>query len=223
MMKSLSENKRPFSVMPMRAFGDRQLKDREMRVLGALCAFVNRAGVCYPSMETIANVCGYNERKTIYDAVKGLKQRGYVRQLNPKDYQIAASGWKTNRYQVLWRGDEDLPTQEDILSAKALQVRADQEDTHTEDIGGLGDEQPQGDTRAGELCWAYIRAVQQATGQVRLYDNEIAHARRLALRDVGVADVRAATLTVCDQALERRAGVPSLADVVTYIDVQEHK
>lgn len=223
MTKSLSENKRPYSVMPMRAFADRKLKEREIRVLGALCAFVNRAGVCYPSMETIANVCGYNERKTIYEAVKGLKQRGYVRQLNPKDYQVGVSGWKTNRYQVLWKGNEDLPTQEDILTAKALQLRADQDDDHIEEKGGLGDVQPQTDTRASEVCHAYLQAVQQATGQVRLFDNEIAHARRLALRDVSVADVRAATLTVCDQAIERRAGVPALADVVRYFDIQDNK
>lgn len=220
---SLSENKRPYSVLPMRAFGDRKLKERELRVLGALCAFVNRAGVCYPSMETLTHVCGYGDRRTIYDAMRELKKLGYVRQLNPKDYQVGASGWKTNRYQVLWKGDEALPSQEDILTAKALQVRADQDDDHTEDKGGLGDTQPQTDTHAGELCHAYIRAVQQATGQVRLYDNEIAHARRLALRDVSVADVQAATLSVCDQALERRAGVPALADVVRYFDVQDNK
>lgn len=223
MTKSLSENKRPYSVMPMRAFADRKLKEREIRVLGALCAFVNRAGVCYPSMETLTHVCGYGERKTIYDAVKGLKQRGYVRQLNPKDYQVGVSGWKTNRYQVLWKGNEALPSQEDILTAKALQVRADQEDDLIEDKGGLGDAQPQTDTHAGELCHAYLRAVQQATGQVRLYDNEIAHARRLALREVSADDVRAATLAVCDQAIERRAGVPALSDVVRYFDVQENK
>ena len=220
---SLSENKRPYSVLPMRAFGDRKLKERDLRVLGALCAFVNRAGVCYPSMETLTHVCGYGDRRTIYDAMRELKKLGYVRQLNPKDYQVGASGWKTNRYQVLWKGDEALPSQEDILTAKALQVRADQDDDHTEDKGGLGDAQPQTDTHAGELCHAYIRAVQQATGQVRLYDNEIAHARRLALRDVSVADVQAATLSVCDQALERRAGVPALADVVRYFDIQDNK
>jgi hypothetical protein len=223
MTTSLSENKRPYSVMPMRAFGDRKLKERDLRVLGALCAFVNRAGVCYPSMETLTHVCGYGDRRTIYDAMRELKKLGYVRQLNPKDYQVGASGWKTNRYQVLWKGDEALPSQEDILTAKALQVRADQDDAHTEDKGGLGDVQPQTDTHAGELCHAYIRAVQQATGQVRLYDNEIAHARRLALRDVSVADVRAATLAVCDHALERRAGVPALADVVRYFDIQDNK
>ena len=223
MTKSLSENKRPYSVAPMRAFGDRKLKERELRVLGALCAFVNRAGVCYPSMETITNVCGYEERRTIYDAIQGLKKRGYVRQLNPKDYQETASGWKTNRYQVLWKGDEPLPTYEDIHTAKALQLRADQEDDTSKEIGGLGDAQPQTDTHAGELCHAYLRAVQQATGQVRLYDNEIAHARRLALRDVSADDVRAATLAVCDQAIERRAGVPALADVVRYFDIQDNK
>ena len=223
MTTSLSENKRPYSVMPMRAFSDRKLKERDLRVLGALCAFVNRAGVCYPSMETLTHVCAYGDRRTVFDAVKDLKKHGYVRQLNPKDYQVGVSGWKTNRYQVLWKGDEALPSQEDILTAKALQVRADQDDDHTEDKGGLGDAQPQTDTHAGELCHAYIRAVQQATGQVRLYDNEIAHARRLALRDVSVADVRAATLSVCDQAIERRAGVPALADVVRYFDVQDNK
>lgn len=223
MTTSLSENKRPYSVLPMRAFGDRKLKERDLRVLGALCAFVNRAGVCYPSMETLTHVCGYGDRRTIYDAMRELKKLGYVRQLNPKDYQVGASGWKTNRYQVLWKGDEALPSQEDILTAKALQVRADQDDDHTEDKGGLGDAQPQTDTHAGEICHAYIRAVQQATGQVRLYDNEIAHARRLALRDVSAADTHAATLAVCDQALERRAGVPALADVVRYFDVQDNK
>ena len=238
MTTSLSENKRPYSVMPMRAFGDRKLKERDLRVLGALCAFVNRAGVCYPSMETLTHVCGYGDRRTIYDAMRELKKLGYVRQLNPKDYQIGASGWKTNRYQVLWKGDEALPSQEDILTAKALQVRADQDDDHTEDKGGLGDAQSVAHTRGWQrpgdpkltgmqlisdgICHAYLRAVQQATGQVRLYDNEIAHARRLALREVSAADVHAATLAVCDQALERRAGVPALADVVRYFDVQDN-
>ena len=223
MTKYLSENKRPYSVMPMRACGDRKLKEREFRVLGALCAFVNRAGVCWPSLDTLCSVSGYAERKSILEAMKRLKAGNYVRQLNPKDYQETASGWKTNRYQVLWKGDEPLPTYEDIHTAKALQLRADQEDDTSKEIGGLGDAQPQTDTHAGELCHAYLRAVQQATGQVRLYDNEIAHARRLALRDVSADDVRAATLAVCDQAIERRAGVPALADVVRYFDVQDNK
>jgi len=219
----LSENKRPWSVMPMRAFADKEIKERELRVLGALCSFTNRAGVCWPSMETLCNVSGYKERKSIHDAMKRLKARKYVRQLHSKDYQKAASGWKTNRYQVLWDGDEPLPTYEDIHIAKPLQLRHDQEDTHAEDKGGLGDGNVVADTHAMGLCHAFLKAVQEATGQVRLFDNEIAHARRLSLRDVSIGDVRAATLLVCDQAIQRRAGVPSMADIVRHFDVQEDK
>lgn len=212
-MKSLS---RKWSVLPARAVGDRELKERELRVLGALCVFANRAGVCWPAMETLCNMTGYAERMTIHSAMKVLKRRKYVRQLSPKDYQETASGWKSNRYQVLWDGDEALPTYEDIHIATPLQVR-DDDDLDVNVIGGMGDghlvshasDQPE----AAAICHSYIRAVQQATGQVRLYDNEIAHARRLAVAGYTAADVSAATLNVCDKAIERRAGVPSLYDV----------
>ncbi len=217
MTKSLSENKRPWSVVPMRAFGDRKLKERELRVLGALSAFANRAGVCYPSMFTLCDLTGYKERQTIHDAIKLLKQSKYVRQLKPKDYQETASGWKSNRYQVLWDGDEPMPTREEIDSAKPLQLVRDQIDGGHEETGGLGDSDTYShtpdDAGAAAICHAYIAAVQQATGQVRLYDNEIAHARRLADAGHSAADVKAATLLVCDKALQHRAGVPSLYDV----------
>lgn len=225
MMTSLS---RKWSVLPARAVGDRELKERELRVLGALCVFANRAGVCWPAMETLCDMTGYAERMTIHSAMKVLKRRKYVRQLSPKDYQETASGWKSNRYQVLWDGDEALPTYEDIHIATPLQVR-DDDDLDANVIGGMGDghslshtpHQPtagsalltKNQLTSDEICNAYIRAVQQATGQVRLYDNEIAHARRLADAGFTAADVRAATLNTCDAAIERRAGVPSLYDV----------
>jgi hypothetical protein len=232
MTLSLSENKRPWSVMPMRAFVDRQLKDRELRVLGALCSFTNRAGVCWPSMVTLCEVSGFKERKSIHEALKVLKRRKYVRQLRSKDYQETISGWKSNRYQVLWDGDEPMPTWEEIHIAKPLQLLRDQ-DERPEETGGLGDGQSNPHNRrqigqpdpelteiqltAEAICHAYIRAVQQATGQVRLFDNEITQARRLAVEGHKPADVTAATLVVCDRALERRAGVPALADVARAI------
>ena len=232
MTLSLSENKRPWSVMPMRAFVDRQLKDRELRVLGALCSFTNRAGVCWPSMVTLCEVSGFKERKSIHEALKVLKRRKYVRQLQSKDYQETISGWKSNRYQVLWDGDEPLPTWEEIHIAKPLQLVRDQ-DEGPEETGGLGDPQLTTHNRrligqpdpelteiqltAEAICHAYIRAVMQATGQVRLFDNEITQARRLAVEGHKPADVTAATLLVCDKALERRAGVPALADVARAI------
>ena len=117
-MKSLSENKRPWSVVPMRCFSERQLNETDLRVLGALCGFTNRHGVCWPSMETLMTVSSMKSRTSVHQSVKKLKKLKYVRQLNPKDYQETASGWKSNRYQVLWDGDEALPRWEDVQSAK---------------------------------------------------------------------------------------------------------
>ena len=213
-MKSLS---RKWSVMPSRAINDRELKERELRVLGALCVHTNAAGVCWPSMETLCAVTGLASRQSIHNAMKVLKRKRYVRQLQPKDYQETATGWKSNRYQVLWDGDEALPTYEEVDSAKPLQLREDQGDKDVKEIGGLGDRQVNShthdDSAASLLANAYIRAVMRATGQVRLYDNEISHARRLANAGFTAADVEAATLNTCDRAIERRAGVPSLYDV----------
>lgn len=208
---------RKWSVLPSRAVGDRELKERELRVLGALCIFANRAGVCWPAMQTLCDITGYAERITIHNAIKVLKRRKYLRQLSPKDYQETASGWHSNRYQVMWDKDDPLPTYEEIHIATPLQVRSDEDEVSTNVIGGLGDghlvssamDQPE----AAAICHAYLRAVQQATGQARMYDNEIAQARRLAVAGFTAADVRAATLNVCDRAIERRAGVPSLYDV----------
>ena len=215
----MTYHSRRWSVMPARAGGDRELKERELRVLGALCIFANRAGVCWPAMETLCDITGFATRQSIHDALKVLKRRKYVRRLQPKDYQETSSGWSSNRYQVLWDGDEPLPTYEDIDNAKPLQVRADDDAQDTNVIGGVGDVQVNTHTtdqpEASAIAHAYIRAVQQATGQVRLYDNEIAHARRLAVAGYTAADVSAATLNVCDAALERRAGVPSLYDVAS--------
>lgn len=203
--------------MPSRAINDRELKERELRVLGALCVHTNAAGVCWPSMETLCAVTGLASRQSIHNAMKVLKRKRYVRQLQPKDYQETATGWKSNRYQVLWDGDEALPTYEEVDSAKPLQLREDQGDKDVKEIGGLGDRQVNShthdDSAASLLANAYIRAVMRATGQVRLYDNEISHARRLANAGFTAADVEAATLNTCDKAIERRAGVPSLYDV----------
>jgi hypothetical protein len=221
-MKSLSNNdlsdigKWPWSIVPSRAFGDKRLKDADRRVLGALCAFVNRAGVCWPALATIKDISGHATNKSVFDAIQRLKEAKYVRQLRPKDYQETRSGWKSNRYQVLWLGDEPKPTMEDINTARKLQLASDDEPIK-EEIGGVGDEAAL-NTLSHTLAHAYARAVQSRTGQVRNVASEINHARRLALADISIEQVRAATVQACDAALARRAGVPSLADVARMID-----
>jgi hypothetical protein len=221
-MKSLSNEdlsdigKWPWSIVPSRAFGDKRLKDADRRVLGALCAFVNRAGVCWPALATIKDISGHATNKSVFDAIQRLKEAKYVRQLRPKDYQETRSGWKSNRYQVLWLGDEPKPTMEDINTARKLQLASDDEPIK-EEIGSVRDETAL-NTLSHTLAHAYARAVQSRTGQVRNVASEINHARRLALSDISIEQVRAATVQACDQALARRAGVPSLADVARMID-----
>jgi hypothetical protein len=221
MMKSLSNEdlsdigKWPWSIVPSRAFGDKRLKDADRRVLGALCAFVNRAGVCWPALATIKDISGHATNKSVFDAIQRLKEAKYVRQLRPKDYQETRSGWKSNRYQVLWLGDEPKPTMEDINTARKLQLASD-DDPIKEEIGGSGDDTALS-TLSHTLAHAYARAVQSRTGQVRNVASEINHARRLALADISIDQVRDATIQACDAALARRAGVPSLADVARLI------
>ena len=207
----------PWSIVPSRAFGDKRLKDADRRVLGALCAFVNRAGVCWPALATIKDISGHATNKSVFDAIQRLKEAKYVRQLRPKDYQETRSGWKSNRYQVLWLGDEPKPTMEDINTARKLQLASDDEPIK-EEIGGSGDDAAL-NTLSHTLAHAYARAVQSRTGQVRNVASEINHARRLALAGISIEQVRAATVQACDQALARRAGVPSLADVARLIGV----
>jgi hypothetical protein len=140
-----------------------------------------------------------------------------VRKLEPKDFQMEfAKFGKINRYQVLYEEGALLPSWEEVQSSMILAPSDEVPDTHINDIGGAGDDAALS-TLSHTLAHAYARAVQSRTGQVRNVASEINHARRLALADISTEQVRAATVQACDQALARRAGVPSLADVARLI------
>ena len=218
----LPEGKWPWAIVPSRAFGDKRLKDADRRVLGAMCAFVNRAGVCWPAMETMRLISGHKTEKSIFDAVQRLKAAGYVRQLRPKDYQETASGWKTNRYQVLWLGDEAKPSREDIASADRIRLATDPEPID-EVKGGLGEDETSlalSRSLALSLASAYAIAVERATGQFKRADQELGAANRLANKGFSAQQVQQATQEVARAALARRAGVPALADVERHLMVE---
>ena len=206
----------PWSIVPTRAFGDKRLQDADRRVLGALCAFVNRAGVCWPALDTMQDIAGYATRKSVFDAIQRLKRAGYIRQLKPKDYQETKSGWKTNRYQVLWLGDEPMPTHEDINSAIRLQDESILSGNN-EDIGVVGEDNA-AMSLAHSLAHAYSHAIERALGQSRRPENELGAARMLAAQGVTVAQVIEATEAHARASLARRAGVPALADVARAMD-----
>jgi hypothetical protein len=168
-------------------------------------------------MQTMRLISGHKTEKSIFDAVQRLKAVGYVRQLRPKDYQETASGWKTNRYQVLWLGDEAKPSREDIASADRIRLATDPEPIE-EVKGGLGGNK-QSLTHAISLASAYATAVERATGQFKRADQELGAANRLANKGFSAQQVQQATQEVARAALARRAGVPALADVERHLIV----
>lgn len=211
MAEEIPEIKRQWSILPVRALLDRKLTQSEFRVLAAMCIFTNSYGVCWPGTQTIGAVVGMDQGN-VSRAMQKLVKRGYVRRLMPKDYQLEyAKFGKINRYQVLYQPDAALPSWEEIQSSIVLAPVADNSDAHINDVGS-GDGNAMA-SLSSTLAHAYCRAVQMRTGQVRQVNNEINHARRLAERGVTAEQVLAATVTACDAALARRAGVPSLADV----------
>jgi hypothetical protein len=223
-MKSLSKSnpaelpeiKRQWSILPVRALLDRDMTQSEFRVLCAMCIYTNAHGVCWPGTKTIGAIVG-TDHGNVSRTIQKLVRRKYVRKLEPKDFQMEfAKFGKINRYQVLYEEGALLPSWEEVQSSMILAPSDEVPDTHINDIGGAGDDAALS-TLSHTLAHAYARAVQSRTGQVRNVASEINHARRLALANISIEQVRAATMQACDAALARRAGVPSLADVARII------
>jgi hypothetical protein len=208
----LPEIKRQWSILPVRALLDRDMTQSEFKVLCAMCIYTNAHGVCWPGTKTIGAIVG-TDHGNVSRTIQKLVRRKYVRKLEPKDFQMEfAKFGKINRYQVLYEEGALLPSWEEVQSSMILAPSDEVPDTHINDIGGAGVDANL-NTLSHTLAHAYARAVQARTGQVRTIANEINHARKLALSDITIDQVRDATVQACDAALARRAGVPSLADV----------
>lgn len=121
----MTEERRPWAAIPSRAVGDDRLDLIQLRTLAALGYHANRAGVCWPSLPTLAEVTGLH-RKTIQAALKHLIAVGMVRPLqSDPTTQQAVRGRYSRRYQVLWNVDDRLPKLEAINEARAFQHKRD--------------------------------------------------------------------------------------------------
>ena len=215
-MKSLSENKRPWSVAPMRCFGDRQLTETDLRVLGALCGFTNRHGVCWPSQVTIGRHLGV-DHTWVSSAVSALVKKGYLRKLKHKDYPKGIqrrSRGRTNRYQVLYKGNDPLPTLEQFWAPAARFSR--DEDSDLDDA--LADKQSgvKGDTNKSYqvLAHTFRQAVERTCGVHRLPEPSYKTAKVLSDQGVTIEQVRDSTAAMCREALQNGRTPPSTLDQV---------
>jgi hypothetical protein len=155
--------KRPYCVIPIRAVKDKSMTHNVRRTLEALGHYANRAGVCWPAIRTLVDDTGMGAN-TVQDAIKALEKAGYIRQLNPNDYDQKAGKWgHSNRYQILWRGNDPVPTWEQVRDANLLQPIPDQVPPDTEGSGVRGTV-VQISNHATQLAAAWAAAIERETG-----------------------------------------------------------
>jgi biotin operon repressor len=103
-----------FSLMPSRAISDNNLSRNDLRVLGALCCYTSKLGVCYPNQQTISIKTGIS-RPNVTKAIRRLNYFGYLRYLEPKGRKYKSAFKRGNRYQILIRGNESLPSEAESI------------------------------------------------------------------------------------------------------------
>lgn len=108
-------NKR-YAIIPARALSDPNVAPYDLLVLGTLGLFVSRSGVSFPTIETIRAYTGLS-RSSILNALKRLAIHGLIRKLQQKRFPSQTSKWLTNRYQVMFKADDPLPTDEDLIAS----------------------------------------------------------------------------------------------------------
>jgi hypothetical protein len=185
--------KRRYSILPSRAIQDRDNNVTDIKVLGAICMHTNSHGIAWPSITTLARHVGCTI-DSVSVVTQRLVKRGYIRKLQPRPYKVKAKARrKTTRYQVLFDGDETpLPTLEDFRAPKPRLVAehdGDDEASLIEPTGIQRENYP----LSRSLASAFCRAVQAATGELRLPDRQRATADRLALAGVTPEKVAEAT------------------------------
>lgn len=202
--------KRPFCVVPVRAAGSKVLNETDLRVLIALGYHTNRAGVCWPSVRSLADTAGV-EPNTVQASIKRLIKHKMVRQLNPNDYDQREGQWGfSNRYQVMWTPDAPVPTYEEILSANLLQPLADRLPVETEGSGARGTAETI--LHSHTLVAAFRQTVERLTG-VRPVDVSLPVALDLAEAGATVAEIIELTEQIQRRLIADRRGVVTLIEV----------
>lgn len=213
---------RKYSVIPARAVQDEKLHPTSLHVLAALGLHTNAAGVCWPSTLTLALHIG-KARVTVSRHITRLLKAGYIRKLDPKKYpaHIKQKGRRrTNRYQVLWVGNDALPTKEEFYAPRPKVAEAD---WYTEGgqikVDGVDTDNQKGvwgkeTTEHHTLAHAFARAVERASGVHRLPKPSFSAAKTLYNQGLKVDEVAAATISMCVDQIKRGRTPPTTLDQV---------
>ena len=215
---------RTYSVLPARAVQDGTLKHTTLRVLAAICIHTNAHGIAWPSLLTLARHI-HMRPETVSRHVQRLVKMGYVRKLERKAYPMhikRKSRGITNRYQVLFKGHDPLPTREQFDAPRPRVVEEPVGDSTQQGMtdqpgkdkrsGGLGDaESERGiSTQASILASAFTKAVESVTGQPRAASHSLAMAQTLATNGVTAAQITDSTRALCRECLQKGRSSPKV-------------
>lgn len=118
--KEPSPDQRKFAVMPLRALKDKTLTDIQVRVLGLICSYTNRAGITFVGTQQVATDLQVSRQAISKQLVK-LKAAGYV--------EVVKKGFRGERndtIRVIFDPSIDTET--------AIAVTSSIEDTRTPDM-----------------------------------------------------------------------------------------
>jgi len=164
-------NKR-YAIIPARALSDPNVAPYDLLVLGTLGLFVSRSGVSFPTIETIRAYTGLS-RSSILNALKRLTIHGLIRKLQQKRFPSQTSKWLTNRYQVMFRPDDPLPTDEDLIAS--IPYATDTFETYAQSETKLLTSQVKEETEQTEKAKGIergVKAISQTYGYVIQTDNQ---------------------------------------------------
>lgn len=87
-----AEKPRPmqFAIIPLRAIADGRLTDRQVRVLGLIASYCNRAGITWATQETLGRQMGMS-RAGMGKHMNNLAALGYLEKIG--GYKRAVKGW----------------------------------------------------------------------------------------------------------------------------------
>ena len=141
-------SRQEIAIIPARVASDRTLTRADLAVLMGLGMFSNRMGVCWPSIPTLAEASGFTT-SGVFNSLKTLMRKKLIRRLKPREDRQTAGEWgMSNRWQILYREDLELPGHEVIYEANVLQHPRDRlksrniDVNSNETLGGLEGARP---------------------------------------------------------------------------------
>lgn len=106
--KQAPPDQRHHVVMPIKALTDKRLTDNQVRVLGVLCSYCNRAGITWVGQARVGKDLGVSQQ-AVAKQLKVLRERGYI--------EVTSRGFRGERANTIRVIHDESISQEDAIAA----------------------------------------------------------------------------------------------------------